>query len=116
MIQGTLLAEGIDFSKLWSSTVQAGKDLIFKDLPAAAVKTAEQKAVGLVQPVIEKQIQEKASRVASKGEIAAFTTGGLIIGALIAGGSWKRRALAGAGLGVAGALIGWKIGWLADKV
>lgn len=114
---------GIDWSNLVKSAASAGEDLITKDLPNALEKTVTSKVQTVATPVVQSLVQKKAINVVSKGQVAlwAGTAGGagVLIGALMAGGSWKRRAAGGGILGVllagAGAFASFKIGLLRDS-
>jgi hypothetical protein len=106
---------GIDYGALWTAAKQGAVDLVTKDLPAAAQKAVVAKAQSVAQPVVQQVVQAKAERAVSKGNVALFALGGVAIGALIAGGSWKRRAVGGGVVGALGALAGFKIGLLTDS-
>jgi ElaB/YqjD/DUF883 family membrane-anchored ribosome-binding protein len=117
MIFGTLEADpvnlGIDWDKAWEDVKTAAKEL-----PGELLKktgdVVEAKAVQAVQPTVQAQVEKKAARVVSKGNIALTAAIGGTAGVLIAGGSWQRRAM-GATVGlVLGGLAGLKIGLISD--
>jgi hypothetical protein len=109
---------GIDYGALWQSAKAAGASLI-KELPGAVestvTKAISQKAQSVAAPIIQQIAQEKAQRVITKGNVILFTLGGAALGALIAGGGWKRRTVGGVLIGAAGAYAGTKIGLLTDS-
>ena len=109
-----LKEQGIDPGAIWDTTKQNAKDLVFKDLPGAAVKVVKEKAAAAASPIVESVAQKKAERVISKGNIALTASIGLAAGALVAGGSWQRRAIGGAVGGILGGLAGLKIGLVGD--
>lgn len=110
----TIKAQGIDPAKIWSSVATSAKDLVTSDLPKAVVQTVQSKAASVAEPVVQSAAQAKAKRVISKGNIAATAGIGLLAGALISGGSWKRRAVGGAVGAILGGLAGLKIGLVSD--
>jgi len=101
---------GFDYGALWSSVKQAGADLITKELPAAAQTAVEKQVSKVATPIVQQQAQKTAATAYSKGSVAAFAAGGALLGAVIAGGTWKRRAVGGVVLGAAGAFVGFKFG------
>jgi hypothetical protein len=111
---------GIDLGNLVKSAESAGESLVTQDLPNALTKTVTSKVQSVATPVVQQLVQQKASNVVSQGQMAlwAGTAGGagVLIGALMAGGSWKRRAVGGGILGAilagAGAFASFKIGML----
>jgi len=114
--QGNLSAFGaIDYTSLWSDITSGAKKLITDDLPSAIKNTIENKAVAIVQPTVQKQVEAKAARVVSKGNIALTAGIGMLAGLLIAGGSWQRRAVGGTVGGILGGLAGLKIGLVGDS-
>jgi hypothetical protein len=106
---------GIDFSALWKSAKEAGTELITKTLPEAAEKAVSAQAQKVAAPVIQQMAQEKATRVLSKGKVALMASAGVLLGALLAGGDWKRRALGGVVIGGLSTVAGIKIGLLSDS-
>jgi hypothetical protein len=116
MIAGNL---GLDYGALWQSAKQAGGEL-YKDLPGvvkqAVGKTVSQKVSQVATPVIQQIAKEKAQRVLSKGNVVLFAVTGATLGALVAGGNWKRRTLGGSIIGVVGALVGTKIGFIYESM
>jgi len=114
---------GIDWNALYQTGKDAAESLVEKDLPAAVTKTVTQKATAIATPLVTQAAQNKASNVATKGQVALWTSIGggigILLGALIAGGSWQRRAVGGgiAGLvgAAGGALASVKIGLLIDS-
>lgn len=105
----------IDYGALWSNVKTGAADLVTKDLPNAIQKTVEDKAVAVAQPTVQKQVEAKAQRVISKGNIALTAGIGLLAGVLVAGGSWERRAVGGVVGGILGGLAGLKIGLVGDS-
>ena len=113
---------GIDWGALYQSAKTGGMDLLTKDLPAAAERAVVAKTQSIITPVATQLAVEKANKAVNKGKVALITGigggVGLLMGALIAGGSWKRRAVggvvAGSVLAGAGALASFKIGLLTD--
>jgi len=94
-----------------TQTYQAGKDLVTKELPAAAVKAVQAKASAVATPIVEQAAAAKAARVSAKGKVALMTVGGAALAGTLA---WKRWYI-GAPIGaLIGAAVGWKIGWLSD--
>jgi len=116
MIAGNL---GIDYGSLWRSVKSAAGE-IYKELPGAVAHTVEkavtQKAEKVATPVLEQIAKEKTQRVLSKGNVALFAAGGVLLGALVAGGDWKRRAVGAGVVGLVGALVGTKIGFIYESV
>jgi hypothetical protein len=114
---------GIDWDALYQTGKDAAESLVTKDLPSAVTKTITQKATTVATPFVTQAAQNKASNVAAKGQVAMWTgIGGgigLLLGALIAGGSWQRRAVGGGVAGLVGAaggaLASTKIGLLIDS-
>ena len=114
---------GIDWDALYQTSKEAATSLIEKDLPTAITKTVTQKATAVATPLVTQAAQNKVSNVASKGQVALWAAAGggigLLLGALIANGDWKRRALGGSIVGIAGAaggaLAAVKIGLLIDS-
>lgn len=99
---------------LWNDIKTGAKDLIMKEIPKAVTGTVEKKAVAIATPVVKKAADEKAQRVANKGNIALLAGIGALAGGLIAGQNWTRRGV-GAGVGaILGGLAGLKIGILSD--
>jgi hypothetical protein len=107
---------GIDYGALWTSVKEASKELVTKTLPAAAEKAVSDQAQKVAAPVIQKMAEEKAQRVVSKGKVALMATAGVLLGALVAGGKWQRRALGGVVIGSLSTIAGIKIGILTDAV
>jgi len=103
---------GLDYNALWNAAKKAGTELVTKDLPTAVEKTVTSKAVAVATPVVQKAAAQKTKAAYSAGNVALFTAGGLLIGALIAGGGWQRRAVGGVVVGGLGALASFKIGLL----
>jgi hypothetical protein len=110
---GDGLGAGIDFSKLGTDIWQSVKELP-GDLWKQATQTVEEKAVEAVSPTVQAQVEAKASRVASKGNIALTASIGALAGLLVAGGSWQRRAIGGSVGAILGGLAGLKIGLVSD--
>ena len=114
---------GFDWEAAGKSLVSAGGDLLTKELPDALTKTVQTKAQAVATPYVQQLVQNKASAAVSKGNVALWAGvgggAGLLIGALLAGGSWQRRATGGGVLGAvlagAGAFAGLKIGLLRDS-
>lgn len=104
----------IDFSKLWEDTKAAVTSLP-GELYRTAVTTVQNKAVAAVQPTVQQQVEAKANRVVSKGNIALTAGIGALAGLLIAGGAWQRRAVGGGVGAILGGLAGLKIGLVGDK-
>jgi hypothetical protein len=103
----------VDWSSLWSNVKKSAGDLL-PDVAKAVQKTVEDKAVAAVQPTVQAQVEQKASRVVNKGNIALTAAIGGGAGLLIAGGSWQRKAV-GLGIGaILGGLAGLKIGLVGD--
>ena len=99
---------------LWDDIKTGAKDLIMKEIPKAVKGSVEKNAVAIATPIVQKQAEEKANRVANKGNIALLAGIGALAGGLIAGQSWTRRGV-GAGVGaILGGLAGLKIGILSD--
>jgi hypothetical protein len=115
MLHGAQGFGAVDYGALWSDIKTGASDLVTKDLPKAIQKTIENKAVATVQPTVQKQVEAKASRVVSKGNIALTASIGLLAGLLVAGGSWQRRAVGGTVGGILGGLAGLKIGLVGDS-
>lgn len=110
VLQGT-----IDYGKLWGDLKQGAKDLVTKEIPGRIQSAVETKAVAVAQPVVQKAAEQKAQRVANKGNIALLASVGALAGGLIAGESWTRRGV-GASVGlILGGLAGLKIGILSDN-
>ena len=113
---------GLDWTGLYQSAKTAGIDLVTNALPNAVEKTVAQKVQTVATPVVQQLVQQKANEAAVKGKMALWASVGggvgILMGALIAGGSWKRRAtggaVAGAALAGAGAFASFKIGLLMD--
>lgn len=102
--------EGIDYGALWSDIKTGAMDLITKDLPKTVQATIENKVVSVVQPTVQKQVEAKAAKVVSTGNVVLTSSIGLVAGLLIAGGSWQRRSVGGVVGGILGGLAGLKIG------
>jgi len=109
-----MLLQDVDYGALWSNIKTGASDLVTKDLPNAVQQALAKKTQALIAPVVRQAAQAKAERAISKGNVALFTAGGVLVGALIAGGSWKRRAVGGGVVGVLGAFAGFRIGLLTD--
>jgi len=107
-----ILGDGVDFNALWSSVKKAGTELITKDLPNAVEKTVVNKAATVATPVVQQVAMQKTKAAVSAGNVALFTAGGVLLGALIAGGSWQRRSIGGVVIGGLGAFAGFRIGLL----
>lgn len=107
---------GVDYGALWDSVKSAGSDLITKDIPRAAGKAISKKASEVATPVVQQMASQKASAAVSKGNVIAFTLGGVAVGALISGGGIHRRIAGGLVVGALGALAGFKIGLLIDSM
>lgn len=105
---------GIHPTKIWESVKTGGKELVLKDLPAAAGKAVQEKVAATAAPVVQSVAEKKAERVISTGNIALMSAIGGAAGVLIAGGTWQRRAVGG-GLGaILGGLAGLKVGLVGD--
>lgn len=115
MITTTGNGLGIDYGALWSDVKTGAKDLVLKDLPKAIQTTVENKATAVVQPTVQRQVEAKAARVVSKGNIALTASIGALAGLLIAGGTWKRRTVGGSVGAILGGLAGLKIGLVGDS-
>jgi hypothetical protein len=115
MLQGARGFGAIDYGALWSNIKTGTADLVTKDLPSAIQKTIENKAVATVQPTVQAQVEAKAARVMSAGNIALTSGIGLLAGLLVAGGSWQRRTVGGVVGGILGGLAGLKIGLVGDS-
>ena len=76
---------GIDYSKLWSDVKTAAGDLP-GELYTQVKKTVEGKVTEAVTPTVQAQVEAKAQRVISKGNIALMAAIGATAGLLIAGG------------------------------
>lgn len=99
---------------LWDDIKSGTKNLIVKEIPNAVKGAVQKKAVAIATPIVKKAADEKAQRVANKGNIALLAGIGALAGGLIAGQSWTRRGV-GAGVGaILGGLAGLKIGILSD--
>jgi hypothetical protein len=113
MIVGNVGA--VDYKALWERTKKAAREL-----PGAAGVAAEkvftQKAVEVVAPAAQEATVAKAKGVLSAGNVVLFTLGGLAAGALVAGPTWKRRAIGSAVGGALGAVVGWKLGWARAQI
>ena len=105
---------GIDWSAAWDTAVGAAKG-IAKNLPGAVVTAAEGTVTDQLTPIAQRAAEAKTQSVIKKGNVAMMMVGGGVLGALVAGGSWQRRAVGGTIIGVAATVVGWQIGWLADK-
>jgi hypothetical protein len=105
---------GIDWSAAWDTAVSTTED-IAKSLPGALKTAAEKTVSSKVTPIAQQMIEAKTQSVIKAGNVAMFLVGGAVLGALVAGGSWQRRAVGGTIIGVAATAVGWQIGWLADK-
>lgn len=106
--------QGINPGAIWSDVKEKGKELVLEDLPNAAIRTVTGKASEVVTPVVQSVTAKKAEHVISKGNVVLMAGVGLLAGGLIAGGSWRRRAVGGGVGGILGALAGFKIGLVSD--
>lgn len=103
MVLGTL---DLDYNALWEQAKTAGTALVTKDLPAAVEQAVVQRAQAVATPIV----QRKAQSAVSKGNVTLFAAGGVVLGALIAGGGWQRRAIGGAAVGGLSAFLSFKLG------
>jgi hypothetical protein len=110
---------GIDVSSIWKDIKTAGGQLV-SQLPSEVQRTVTRSVTDKVQqvvtPVAQKLAQEKAERAIGKGNVAMYALGGAVLGALVAGGSWPRRAVGGLAIGAAGTLVAFKMGLLYDQL
>jgi hypothetical protein len=109
-----LLGAGIDYGKLWSD-VEAGITSLPGELYKKGVDVVQGKVVAAVTPTVQAQIEAKAQRVVSKGNIALTAGIGALAGLLVAGGSWQRRTIGGSVGAILGGLAGLKIGLVGDS-
>lgn len=110
---------GLDLTSIWQQAKAAGKDFITQlpgEIKKTVVKSATEKVSQVATPIATKVAQEKTQRVISKGNVAAFALGGLALGALVAGGSWQRRAVGGIAVGTVSTLVGFQMGMLYDQL
>ena len=114
MLSGDLGLSLDDLTSAWNTVSSTVSTFATKDLPTAIQAAAIKKATDAATPYAQQIVAAKAQRVISKGNIALFTGVGILAGVLIAGGSWKRRAVGGGVAGALGALAGLKIGILTD--
>jgi hypothetical protein len=105
---------GTDYGQIWDTAVGVGTDIV-QALPGAVQSAAVKTVTDKLTPIAQKAVEAKTQTVIKKGNVAMFMVGGGVLGALIAGGSWQRRAFGGAILAAASTAVGWQIGWLADK-
>jgi hypothetical protein len=105
---------GLDYSQILQTGKQVGLDIL-KSIPGAAGSAVEKVIVEKTTPVAQGIVQAKTQRVIKKGNVALFLVGGATLGALVAGGDWRRRSVGGIIVGTAATLVGWKIGWLEDQ-
>ena len=105
---------GIDWSAAWDTAVSTAEDIV-TSTPGAVVKAAEQNVTNKLTPIAQRALEAKTQSVISAGNVAMFLVGGSVLGALVAGGTWQRRAVGGAIVGIAATAVGWQIGWLATK-
>ncbi len=103
-----------DLKTVYQTAKTVGADII-KTVPGAVTSAVTKTVVEKTTPIAQQYVEAKTQRVIKKGNVALFLVGGGTAGALLAGGSWQRRAVGGTILGIAGLLVGWKIGWLEDK-
>jgi|WetSurMetagenome_2_1015567.scaffolds.fasta_scaffold962857_1 hypothetical protein len=101
---------GFDYGSLWSSIQTAGKDLITKELPSAVQTAVTKQASAVVAPIVQEQAKQTAQKAYSTGNVVGFAAAGILLGAVIAGGGWQRRAVGATVLGAAGGLIAFKFG------
>ena len=106
---------GIDYGKLYQDTKKAAGELITA-LPKQAWETIQAKTVEAVTPTVQAQVEAKAHRVISKGNIALMAGIGATAGLLIAGGSWQRRTVGGGVGAILGGLAGLKVGLVGDSL
>jgi hypothetical protein len=105
---------GTDWSAGWDTAVKTVTDIV-TSTPTALVNAATQNATNKLMPIAQKAVEAKTQSVIKKGNVAMFMVGGGVLGMLVAGGSWQRRAVGAAAVAVAATAVGWQIGWLADK-
>jgi hypothetical protein len=106
---------GIDYGKLWSDVKTAAGGLP-GELYQQVKKTVEGKVTQAVTPTVQAQVEAKAQRVMSKGNIALMAAIGATAGLLIAGGSWQRRTVGGSVGAILGGLAGLKVGLVGDSL
>jgi F0F1-type ATP synthase assembly protein I len=111
----TMQGLGLDYGSIWSTTKSVGTDIL-KSLPGAVTASVEKTVTEKVTPIAQQMVEAKTQSVIKKGNVALFLVGGVTLGALLAGGSWQRRAVGGAILGATATAVGWQIGWLTDKM
>jgi hypothetical protein len=105
---------GTDYGQIWDTAVGVGTDIV-KALPGAVQSAAAKTVTDKLTPIAQRAVDAKAQNVIKKGNVAMFMVGGGVLGALVAGGSWQRRAFGGVAIAAAATAVGWQIGWLADK-
>jgi hypothetical protein len=108
------IGAGVDFSKLYQDAKAAVVSLP-GELYKQAVGTVENKVVQAVQPTVQAQVEAKAKRVVSTGNIALTAGIGALAGLLVAGGTWQRRTVGGGVGAILGGLAGLKIGLVGDS-
>ena len=105
---------GVHPTQIWDSLKTGGKELVTKDLPAAAGKALQEKVASTAAPVVQSVAEKKAETVISKGNIALMAAIGGVAGVLISGGTWQRRAIGGSVGAILGGLAGLKIGLVSE--
>jgi hypothetical protein len=116
MMQSSL---GLSISDVWKDIKTASGQFVAQlpgDVKRVVERNVTDKVQQVVTPVAQKLAEEKAQRIVSKGNVAMYALGGLVLGALVAGGSWKRRSIGGLAVGTAGTLVAFKMGLLYDKL
>jgi hypothetical protein len=111
---GSLGDLGVDWSAAWNTAVSTTEDIV-KSLPGAVTAAAEQTVANKVTPIAQQMVAAKTQSVISKGNVAMYMVGGGALGALVAGGDWRRRTIGGIVIAAAATAVAWQIGWLADK-
>ena len=105
---------GTDWTSVANTVWDTAKDIV-TSTPNALVNAATQNATNKLLPIAQQAVDAKAQTVIKKGNVAMFMLGGGALGALVAGGDWRRRTIGGIIIASAATAVGWQIGWLADK-
>src|SRR5512143_1840941 len=99
--------DGFSWSKVWDAAKGTTIDIV-KSIPGAATGAVQKTIVEKVTPLAQQVATAKTERVLNKGNVALMLVGGGALGALLAGGSWQRRAIGAATLATAGFAVGWQ--------